>query len=226
MPDYFPAFLDVRGRRCLVAGGGAVAARKVEGLLACGARVVVVSPALVPALEAVRAAGAIEHRARPFRKGDARGCLLVIAATGVAVVDAAIADAARRHRALVNAVDRPAHCDFIYGSVLRRGELQISVSTGGRAPALARELRRRLEDVVGPEYADLVDEVGRARHAARAVAPTAAARLEAGERVVAVALDRATSPVAGQRAGRNTNRLLSAVPTKTRPWCSSSRRAP
>jgi siroheme synthase-like protein len=185
MPDYFPAFLDLRGRRCLVVGGGAIALRKVAGLLECGARVVVVSPALVPALARLAAAGRLEHRARAFRKVDARGCVLVIAATGVAAVDDAVALAARRRGALVNAVDRPARCDFIYGSVLRRGALQIAVSTGGRAPALAREIRRRLEPVVGPEYAGLVDRAGRERAAARATAPTPAARLAAGERAVA-----------------------------------------
>ncbi|PYO17713.1 MAG: siroheme synthase, partial [Candidatus Rokuibacteriota bacterium] len=138
MPDYFPAFLDVRGRRCLVVGGGAIAARKVHGLLECGARVTVVSPALVPELARLATMGGIDHRAREFRRADARGAMLVIAATGRAVDDT-VAEAARRHGALVNAVDRPASCDFIYGSVLRRGELQIAVSTGGRAPALARE---------------------------------------------------------------------------------------
>jgi precorrin-2 dehydrogenase/sirohydrochlorin ferrochelatase len=188
VPDYFPAFLDLRGRRVLVVGGGTVAARKVEGLLECGARVVVVSPALVPALARLAAAGSVEHRARAFRKVDARGCVVVVAATGVAAVDDAVAEAARCHRALVNAVDRPARCDFIYGSVLRRGELQIAVSTGGRAPALAREIRRRLEPVVGAEYAALVEHVGRARQAARATARTPRARLTAGERVVAAAL--------------------------------------
>jgi precorrin-2 dehydrogenase/sirohydrochlorin ferrochelatase len=198
MPDYFPAFLDLRGRRALVVGGGAIAARKVEGLLECGARVTVVSRALVPALARLAAAGRVEHRARAFRTVDARGSLLVIAATGVAAVDDAVAEAARRSGALVNAVDRPARCDFIYGSVLRRGELQIAVSTGGRAPALAREVRRRLEPVIGAEYAALVEEVGRARRAARATAPTPAARLAAGERVVALALaaaPRAPAPV-------------------------------
>ena len=187
MPDYFPAFLDLRGRRCLVVGGGAVADRKVQGLLQCGARVTVVSPALVPALARLVAAGRVEHRARAFRRIDAR-CVLVVSATGVAEVDDAVAEAARRHGALVNAVDRPARCDFIYGSVLRRGELQIAVSTGGRAPALAREIRRRLEPVVGAEYAALVESVGRARQATRATAPTPRARLAAGERVVALAL--------------------------------------
>ena len=188
MPDYFPAFLDLRGRRCLVVGGGRIAERKVPGLLECGARVTVVSPALVPGLARLAAVGRIEHRARVFRKIDVRRCVLVIAATGVAAVDDAVAETARRHGALVNAVDRPARCDFIYGAVLRRGELQIAVSTGGRAPALAREIRRRLEPVIGVEYAALVDEVGRARRAARATAPTSQARLAAGERVVAAAL--------------------------------------
>lgn len=188
MPDYFPAFLDLRGRRCLVVGGGAVASRKVAGLLECGARVTVVSPALVPALTRLVATARLEHRARAFRKADARGARLVIAATGVASVDDAVATAARRHGALVNAVDRPARCDFIYGSVLRRGELQIAVSTGGRAPALAREIRRRLEPVVGPRYAALVETVGGARRAARARARTPRQRLAAGERVAAVAL--------------------------------------
>jgi len=188
MPDYFPAFLDLRGRRCLVVGGGRIAERKVPGLLECGARVTVVSPALVPGLARLATIGRIEHRSRVFRKVDVRRCAVVIAATGVAAVDDAVAEAARRHGALVNAVDRPAGCDFIYGAVLRRGELQIAVSTGGRAPALAREIRRRLEPVIGAEYAALVDEVGRARRAARATAPTSQARLAAGERVVAAAL--------------------------------------
>jgi siroheme synthase-like protein len=188
MPDYFPAFLDLRGRRCLVVGGGAIAERKVHGLLACGARVTIVSPTLVPGLARLADARRIEHRARAFRKVDARGRVLVIAATGIAAVDDAVAEAARRRGALVNAVDRPARCDFIYGSVLRRGDLQIAVSTGGRAPALAREIRRRLEPVVGADYAELVERVGRARRAARASASTRAARLAAGERVVAAAL--------------------------------------
>ncbi len=188
MTDYFAAFLDLRGRRCLVVGGGAVGERKVQGLLRSGADVTVVSPRLTPDLAALARVGLITHRPRPFRRADVRGARLVIAATGAPSVDAAVAAEARRRRALVNVVDRPAECDVILPSVLRRGPLQIAVSTGGRSPALAREIRRRLERVIGPEYAALVERVGAARDRARALAADPRARLAAGERVVASAL--------------------------------------
>src|SRR5262245_41115539 len=111
MPDYFPTFLDLRGRRCLVAGGGEVGERKTRALLECGARVMVVSPSVTAGLAALAAAGRIEYRARPFRRSDLRGCTLAIAATGDARVDAGIAAMSRRARVLVNVVDRPEHCD-------------------------------------------------------------------------------------------------------------------
>lgn len=133
MPDYFPALLDLRGRRCLVVGGGEIAERKVRALADCGARAVVVSPAATQGIVALAEAGLVIHCRRPFRKSDARRCAVVIAATGHADVDAAVARAARERRALVNVVDRPAECDFIFPSVLRRGELQIAVSTGGKS---------------------------------------------------------------------------------------------
>ena len=188
MPDYFPAFLDLRGRRCLVVGGGEVGQRKTRTLLECGAHVTVVSPAVTPGLAALAAGGRIEHRARAFRRSDLRGRALAVAATGDSRVDEAVAAVARRSRVLVNVVDRPNHCDFILPSVLRRGELQIAVSTGGRSPALAREIRRRLEGLFGPEYAELVRRVGAERRHGRAAATTAAGRLEAGERVARLAL--------------------------------------
>ena len=188
MPDYFPAFLDLRGRRCLVVGGGPIGERKARALLECGARVVVVSPGLTPGLAALARGGRLEHRARAFRGIDVRGCTLVIAATGRATVDRAVAATARAHGALVNVVDRPAHCDLIMPSVLRRGELQIAVSTGGRSPALAREIRRSLEPLFAAEVADFVERAGRERAGARTTAPTAAARARAGERVARRAL--------------------------------------
>jgi precorrin-2 dehydrogenase/sirohydrochlorin ferrochelatase len=188
VPGHFAALLDLRGRRCVVVGGGAVGERKVRDLLECGAAVTVVSPALTPGLVMLAAAGLIVHRERAFRRIDVRDATLVIAATGAPDVDTAVAAAARRRRALVNVVDRPGQCDFIVPSVLRRGDLQIAVSTGGRSPALAREIRKRLERLIGPEFAELVERVGRARARARALAATPVARLAAGERVVAEAL--------------------------------------
>jgi precorrin-2 dehydrogenase len=188
MPDYFPAFLDLRGRRCLVVGGGEVGKRKTRALLDCGAVVTVVSPTLTPSLTALAATGRIEHRARAFRRSDLCGRALAIAATGDARVDEGIAALARSSRVLVNVVDRPEHCDLIMPSVLRRGDLQIAVSTGGRSPALAREIRRRLEGLFGPDYAEIVRRAGAARRRARATATTAAERLEAGERAARLAL--------------------------------------
>ena len=188
MAAYYPAFLDLRGRRCLVVGGGTIAERKVTGLLEAGARVCVVSPTLTPALSALARTSAVEHRARTFRRHDARGCALVVAATGLVAVDDLVAAAARHARALVNVVDRPGACDFILPSVLRRGDLQIAVSTGGQSPALAREIRRHLEAEIGAEYGALVARVGRGRLRLRARRLDPAGRMKAADRLAVTAL--------------------------------------
>jgi precorrin-2 dehydrogenase/sirohydrochlorin ferrochelatase len=184
---YYPAFLDLRARRCLVVGGGAVAERKIGALLDAGARIVIVSPTLTTSLGALVAEGVVEHRARRFRHHDTRGCALVVAATGVVPVDDAVVAAARRARALVNVVDRPAACDFILPSVLRRGDLQIAVSTGGKSPALAREIRRHLEAEIGDDYGELVARVGRVRARLRRRPLTPAARMAAADRIAVTA---------------------------------------
>ena len=189
MATYYPAFLDLRGRRTLVVGGGVVAERKVAGLIEASARVRVVSPIVTPALASLAATGTIEHRARSFRRHDARGCVIVVAATGVPHVDDVVAAAAHGSRALVNVVDRADACDFILPSVLRRGDLQIAVSTGGQSPALAREIRRSLEEQFGQRSGEIVAWAGRTR--ARVVStlrPTA--RRRAAERIAAVAMRR------------------------------------
>src|SRR5437899_3280739 len=132
VPDYFPAFLDLRERPCLVVGGGAIGERKARELLACHARVTVVSPCLTAELQTLAQTDRLVWRARTFLRSDVRRCALVIAATGIPAVDTAVAAEARRRGVLVNAVDWPAQCDFIFGSILRRGELQIAVSAGPR----------------------------------------------------------------------------------------------
>lgn len=150
----YPVNLVLDGRRCLVVGGGKVALRKVEGLLACGGRVTVVAPRINPELR-VLAEVMIEER--PWRPDDLDGMWLVIAATDDPAVNRAVYDAGQRAGVWVNGADDPANCSFTLPSVVRRGDLQVTVSTGGRSPALATWLRRRLEGEIGPEYAVLLD---------------------------------------------------------------------
>jgi precorrin-2 dehydrogenase/sirohydrochlorin ferrochelatase len=161
MPRYYPAFLDLRGKLAVVVGGGEVAERKVGPLILCGARVRVISPRVSPELS--RLGGSVEVVARPYRAGDLEGAALVFAATDDQAVNAAVVSDARKKGALANAADAPDLCDFVVPSLVSRGDLQIAVSTGGASPALARRLRRELEQVIGPEYGELAALLGSAR---------------------------------------------------------------
>jgi precorrin-2 dehydrogenase / sirohydrochlorin ferrochelatase len=184
MKRYYPVFLDLEGKRCLVVGGGAVAERKVQGLLDAKTDVVVVSPSLTDALRRWVTAGAIHHFSRAFGDADVEGCALVIAATDRAEVNAQVAAAARRRGVWVNVVDTPAACDFIAPAVVRRGELQIAISTGGNSPTLAKRLRNGLEQLIGPEYGALVDVLGRLRAAMRRRGEPSEVRQATFERLV------------------------------------------
>lgn len=150
----YPVNLVLDGRPCLVVGGGKVAVRKVEGLLACGGRVTVVAPRVDGAL---RALPGVTVEQRPWRPDDLDGMWLVIAATDDPAVNRAVYEAGQGAGVWVNGADDPANCSFTLPSVVRRGDLQVTVSTGGRSPALATWLRRRLEGEIGPEYAVLLD---------------------------------------------------------------------
>ncbi|HEV2759426.1 MAG TPA: bifunctional precorrin-2 dehydrogenase/sirohydrochlorin ferrochelatase [Acidimicrobiales bacterium] len=150
----YPVNLVLAGRQCLVVGGGKIALRKVEGLLSCGARVRVVAPRITPELRKLTEVTFAERRWRPE---DLAGVWLVIAATDDPAVNSAVYEAGERERIWVNGADDPANCSFTLPSVVRRGDLQIAVSTGGRSPALAGWLRRRIEGQIGPEYADLLE---------------------------------------------------------------------
>ena len=164
----YPVVLDLDDRPVLVVGGGAVAERKVEGLLAAGAAVTVVSPRVTVSLAMLADEGRISVRFRSYRPADLRGRALVFAATDDRAVNAMVAADARRRRIWVNAADDPEHCDFLLPSVLRRGSLLVSVTTGGRSPALARVVREELERVFGSDYAlltELAGEVRRELHA-------------------------------------------------------------
>ena len=154
---FYPLFVELAGRPCVVIGGGRIAEGKAAGLRAAGAVVTVVSPTLTPALATLARARAIAHHARVYEDGDLAGAALACVATGDRAVNAAVAAEGRRRGVWVNAADDPAHCDFILPSVLRRGALAVAVSTGGASPALARVVREELEGHLGEEYATLVD---------------------------------------------------------------------
>jgi len=160
---FYPIFLEIADRPCLVVGGGAVAQRKVEGLLAAGAQVTVVSPRLTAGLVVLRQQGRIQHIARGYVPGDLAGFILAIVASDDRAVNDAVAQEARQRGVWVNAVDDPANCDFIMPSVVRRGDLMIAISTGGGSPALARKVREDLEEFLGEGYDLLLDLVAEVR---------------------------------------------------------------
>jgi len=162
---YYPVFLNINHKKCLVCGGGKVALRKVQSLLEHGAAVAVVSPSSCEELRALAASGEILLHSREYRAGDLKGASVVIAATDDRHANQTIADEARRHGCLVNAVDDADSSDFIVPACLKRGDMTIAISTSGRSPALARKLRARLETEFGGEYTDLVRLVGEVRAA-------------------------------------------------------------
>lgn len=161
----YPVNLILRGKRCLVVGGGPVAARKVSGLLACAAVVHVI--AADPGPELLSLDGTTVE-ARPYRPGDLAGYHLVIAATNDSALNRAIFVEAEAAGTWVNSADDPASCTFTLPSIIRRGPIMVTVSTGGRSPALATWLRDRIEGSVGPEYEVLVELLSSAREDMRA----------------------------------------------------------
>src|SRR5207248_4609739 len=149
---YYAAFLDLRGRDCLVVGGGEVGWRKVEALLEAGARVTVVSPEAVPALREAAAAARIRWLSRDYERGDAGAYFLVVAATDDLEAQRAVfADAEAAGRPC-NVVDVPELCSFIVPALLQRGEVTVAVSTGGASPTLAQRIRDRIAACIGEEY--------------------------------------------------------------------------
>ncbi len=159
---YYPIFLSLSGKRCVVIGGGEVALRKVKALLEYEAKVEVISPDFCPELGQMTEKETIHLSQRSYNSGDLQGAFIVIAATDNSEINRKVAEEARERGILVNVVDDPEQSDFIVPSYLRRGALTIAVSTAGRSPALARKIRTRLEKEFGTEYASLVlliDEV-------------------------------------------------------------------
>jgi len=172
---YFPIQLDIRDRPCLVVGGGGVGTRKAKSLLACGARVTVVSPAATQELRDAADRGEVMLRLREYAAEDLQGMFLVMGATDDEALNRRVRSDAGRRKILCNIADRPEQCDFILPAVVERGDLVITVSTSGRSPALAKKLRQDLQGQFGNEYAVFLDLMGaiRKRLLAEAHAPEA-----------------------------------------------------
>lgn len=159
----FPVFLKLQDRPCLVVGAGAIGEGKAQSLLEAGALVCVVAPRATQRLQELAATGAITWLKRKFKPADLDGKSLVIAATSTPSVNDLVFSESQKRQLLCNAVDDPPHCNFFYGAVVRRGDLQIAISTNGKSPAFAQRLRELLERQFGPEFAEKVDELGAAR---------------------------------------------------------------
>jgi siroheme synthase-like protein len=160
---YYPVYLDLKAKSVLVVGGGTVALQKIPALLEGEAQVHLVSPEALPEIEQLAVQGRITWSRRGYQREDLDGASLVIAATDDPELQKRVASEARARRIWVNVVDVPPLCDFIAPAIVSRGEIQIAISTGGAAPALAKFLRQKLEPILGPEYAEFVEIVRRHR---------------------------------------------------------------
>lgn len=157
---YYPIFIDLKGKRVIVVGGGKVAERKIETLLEYGAIVDVITRQLSPSLSRYVEEERIKHIGEEFNESCLNDAYMVIAATNDPLLNHQISLNARKRGLLINAVDQPSDCDFIVPSILRRGDLQIAVSTSGKSPALARKIREDLEKKFGDEYKTLLIFLG------------------------------------------------------------------
>jgi precorrin-2 dehydrogenase/sirohydrochlorin ferrochelatase len=180
--DLYPVFLDLSGRIVVVVGGGAVATERAARLAACGARVRLVSPEVLPALGEMVSDGRIaEHHARGYADGDLDGAVLVIAATDDADVNRRVRDDARAMGAEVNVADDPGGSTAVIPAVVRQGDLALAITTGGASPVLARRIREDLQQHFGPGWAGLIDLLAETRDELIATYPDIAARRAAVE---------------------------------------------
>lgn len=167
MPTYYPAYLNLEGRRCVVIGGGQVAERKIVHLLECGARVGLISPEATPFLQELARQEKIEWIHKEYEPGDLKDAFLAIAATDDPRVSREISWEAERSKVLLNVVDVTKYCMFIAPAIVRQGDITLAISTGGSSPALARRLREELQGYLTKEYADLAKVLAQVRVAIR-----------------------------------------------------------
>ena len=159
----FPMFLKLAGRQCLVVGAGKIGEAKIAGLFDTGARLRVVALDATATVREWARDGKIDLELRAFSNDDLEGAFLAIVATNSRSLNERVYDEAQRRGILCNVVDVPDLCDFYYGSVVRRGDLQIAISTAGQSPSLAQNIRQQLEKQFGPGYATWLAELGETR---------------------------------------------------------------
>jgi precorrin-2 dehydrogenase / sirohydrochlorin ferrochelatase len=169
---FYIACLRLTGRRCVVVGGGEIGLEKVEGLLACDGRVVLVAPDAVPELQSLAAEGSIEWIRRAYEPGDLERTFIAIAATDDTDVNIRVYDDAEKRAMLVNVVDVPPLCNFILPAILRTGPLAIAISTAGASPALAKRMKAEVAELFGEEYATLAVMLNDVRGWAKGTLPT------------------------------------------------------
>lgn len=167
----FPMFVKLTARPCVVVGAGAIAEGKIESLLAAEAQVTVIAPEALPRVSGWAEAGEIAWMQREYAAGDLAGAFLVVAATATPEVNRAVFAEASERGVLCNAVDDPPFCDFYFPSIVRRGELQIAISTAGESPALAQRLRKEINAALPLDTGEWLQELGRLRREVTAVEP-------------------------------------------------------
>src|SRR5215469_2910195 len=169
--NLFPIFLKLTNRPCLVIGAGHLAESKIESILTAQGKVTVIAPEGSAKIQDLAASGEITLHLRPFAPGDVKGYFLVVAATNVPAVNHAIFEEAAANNVLCNAVDDPPFCDFYFPSVVRRGDLQIAISTAGESPALAQRLRKEISAQLPLDTGEWLAELGRLRREVTAAEP-------------------------------------------------------
>jgi precorrin-2 dehydrogenase/sirohydrochlorin ferrochelatase len=160
---YYPVYLDLSGRLCVIVGGGKVALRKAKTLGSYGADVAVIAPEVSEELLEMQAEGLVTVEQRDYVRGDLENAFLTVCATDSEEVNRAVYAEAQSRGCLVNVVDVPELCNFIVPSIVRRGGLQIAISTGGAAPTVAKRLRKRFQEEFGEEWGDYVRLLGEVR---------------------------------------------------------------
>jgi precorrin-2 dehydrogenase/sirohydrochlorin ferrochelatase len=167
----FPIFLKLTARPCVVVGAGLIAESKIESLLTAEAHVTVIAPEALPRVQEWAESGRLTWHQRPYQAGDLDGAFLVVAGTNIAAVNRAVFAEANAANILCNAVDDPPFCDYYFPSVVRRGELQIAISTAGESPALAQRLRKEINAALPLDTGEWLMELGRLRREVTAVEP-------------------------------------------------------